>query len=666
MFYEALKFKEGSISPYVGGHVGGGVSAVDIDGDGEEELVIFSFNLSGGFYIAKVFDYEKDGIPIFHKPMSPQYPQGRFTEKRIVPYGSEGHAVDWYGKGKFDIAVRIEDKILLYPNTSEDGKLTFDYPVELLSGINSMLKKEYKDESCCHFHLVDWTGDGTLDILLGTEVVSTTWPKVDPKEMPDADWETLWNTRFDEHGKWKGGIMHGFTYLLKNKGTQKNPQFSQPIKINLVDGTPIDVCGWANPSAVDLDEDGDMDIISGDWTCRLHYFENTGTRQEPKFVSRGFAISEDGKPLRLLRPIFHSTIVHWGGKKAILSSTYQAYIQYNEFLGFSDKGALILGKSRFINQINGFLSVGDFSTPSVVDWDGDGDLDIISGDEFGHICYFENVGTRESPEFEKMEFLQAEGKVIWHRQPSGGGLQSPMETECGYTGPLVVDWDGDGLLDIIVCDVLGNYSFYQNIGSKTKPELKKKQGLLLEGKPFRSVWRVRPTCWDINDDGLPEMITLDPKGHLAVYERKDRTNYLDLKLMMFLKDEKGNLIKLDKRITKEGIANHTYIDAGRIRLCAVDWDNDGRWDILYCASDFIYDKNTDSATVKWLKNIGTNREPVFKDAGFVKFDGWPILLGMHHCCPFAVDWNNNGKLDMIVGSAEDGRIYYFPGNRLSR
>ena len=43
--------------------------------------------------------------------------------------------------------------------------------------------------------------------------------------------------------------------------------------------------------------------------------------------------------------------------------------------------------------------MGSYSTPSFTDLDGDGDQDLIVGNEYGDIAYFENTGTVTLPEF---------------------------------------------------------------------------------------------------------------------------------------------------------------------------------------------------------------------------------------------------------------------------
>lgn len=52
-------------------------------------------------------------------------------------------------------------------------------------------------------------------------------------------------------------------------------------------------------------------------------------------------------------------------------------------------------------------------SPGVVDWDGDGLLDILLGEaDSGNIWFYKNIGTKSSPIFEKKGTLNADGKEI--------------------------------------------------------------------------------------------------------------------------------------------------------------------------------------------------------------------------------------------------------------
>jgi hypothetical protein len=67
-------------------------------------------------------------------------------------------------------------------------------------------------------------------------------------------------------------------------------------------------------------------------------------------------------------------------------------------------------------------------------------------------------------------------------------------------------------------------------------------------------------------------------------------------------------------------------------IFVVDWDNDGKKDVLVAQQGFVY----------LLKNVGTNTYPQFTST-----EVSPILQAGTNI--FVVDWNNDGKKDLIVG-----------------
>jgi WD40 repeat protein len=70
------------------------------------------------------------------------------------------------------------------------------------------------------------------------------------------------------------------------------------------------------------------------------------------------------------------------------------------------------------------------------------------------------------------------------------------------------------------------------------------------------------------------------------------------------------------------------------------------------------------ATPFWLKNIGTDDEPVFERPRLItENDGTPINLVGHKCAPWCVDIDGDGNPDLLCGS-EDGKIYVWKRNDL--
>jgi hypothetical protein len=99
------------------------------------------------------------------------------------------------------------------------------------------------------------------------------------------------------------------------------------------------------------------------------------------------------------------------------------------------------------------------------------------------------------------------------------------------------------------------------------------------------------------------------------------------------------------------------VASGRVQHEVVDWDGDGRLDLL--AS-----RRSDSVPrrywVIWYRNVGTNAEPVL--------DGRELLHSVssgHEAGLHAVDWNHDGVLDLLTGDQE-GRVWWWDGRQLAR
>ena len=109
------------------------------------------------------------------------------------------------------------------------------------------------------------------------------------------------------------------------------------------------------------------------------------------------------------------------------------------------------------------------AVPCLLDFDGDGDLDLLIGNIEGTVVHIPNEGTAKQYSFDtsKRRFLQA------------GGEQLKVH---GDSGPLAADWDGDGLTDLLVGSGDGSVWFYRNAGKKGAPEYAKGVALLPESK----------------------------------------------------------------------------------------------------------------------------------------------------------------------------------------
>jgi hypothetical protein len=59
------------------------------------------------------------------------------------------------------------------------------------------------------------------------------------------------------------------------------------------------------------------------------------------------------------------------------------------------------------------INVQYYGAPCVVDWDGDGLKDLITGQfYYGNLRFYKNEGTNEAPVFNTFSYLQADGVTI--------------------------------------------------------------------------------------------------------------------------------------------------------------------------------------------------------------------------------------------------------------
>ena len=145
---------------------------------------------------------------------------------------------------------------------------------------------------------------------------------------------------------------------------------------------------WAiqHPSFVDLDGDGDLDLVVGAYDGTLRSFANNG--------AGGFsALTGAANPFDGLDVGSYSTpsFVDLDGDGDLdlvvgeSSGTLRSFAN-NGAGGFS----ALTGAA---NPFNG-LDVGSYSTPSFVDLDGDGDLDLVVGAYDGTLATYENTTPR--------------------------------------------------------------------------------------------------------------------------------------------------------------------------------------------------------------------------------------------------------------------------------
>lgn len=207
----------------------------------------------------------------------------------------------------------------------------------------------------------------------------------------------------------------------------------------------------------------------------------------------------------------------------------------------------------------------------------DGKLDLVAGDTEGNVFFYKNVGTAQAPRLAQGIKLKAGGKEISGTAPKyeikdnvANFIPTPDATMGIYSKLHVTDWNGDKLPDILVGHTSAKSGgeeivFYKNTGTPEAPAFAAPVPLNLYKEPIS-----RPSPF------------------------------------------------------------------------VVDWDGDGKRDVIL---------GTENKQVMFLQNTGTNEAPAFAKPAPIALPG---LEECYRCRVSVVDWNNDGKLDLLVGNFYSG------------
>lgn len=252
-----------------------------------------------------------------------------------------------------------------------------------------------------------------------------------------------------------------------NKSGSSTTPFELPIRLKDNDKFIDTGSAWghSSPCVTDVDGDGLDDLVVGDFGGMFNIYRNTGTAKSPTYVQAG-AIQAGGVTAEVriyccIGAQARFCDLDGDGIRDLIANSYDPGHCYH-FRGLPDhkfaareelldKSNTPIRSTPIQKQI--YQSFGSFFAP--VDWDHDGDFDLLIGCFDGSLKLRINEGTSKKPEF-------AINNIVVETNGE------PLKVKAHFC-PVVADWDDDGLWDIVAGSDDGSVTWFRNTGNKVSP-----------------------------------------------------------------------------------------------------------------------------------------------------------------------------------------------------
>lgn len=186
-------------------------------------------------------------------------------------------------------------------------------------------------------------------------------------------------------------------------------------------------------------------------------------------------------------------VVDWNndGKKDLIVGEREGKVFI--YINSGTNAAPVFNGSTLLQVGGNTFDCGWNSMPAVTDWNEDGKKDLLVGEHDGKIFVLINTNTDADPVFQTTYFIQ--------------DMNTGVDLDIGgRTSPDVIDWDRDGLKDIVAGETQGNIFFLRNVGTNANPVFDGWTLLYADDELIDVGFNSRPYGVDWNNDGVKDLI----------------------------------------------------------------------------------------------------------------------------------------------------------------
>ena len=346
--------------------------------------------------------------------------------------------------------------------------------------------------------LADIDGDGDLDVFVGGRVIPGKWPApADSLVLKNDAGRLIVHQRLDKVGLVSGAVFSdldgdGFPELVlacewgpvrifRNERGHFVP-WDAPVTLDARPSTLNHLTGWwSGVTTGDLDGDGRMDIVAGNWGLNSQY---RASPEHPRKLYYGdlgghgtLDLVESSYDEAMKADVPQRGLGVVGGALPWLRQKYPTYESYSrasvaEIYGDRLKQAAVLEVNTLQSMI--FFNRGDHFdarplpreaqlAPAfavcVGDYDGDGNEDVFLSQNFFAVA----------PDSSRCDA----GRGLWLKGDGKGNLIAVPGQESGVKvygeqrGAALCDYDGDGRVDLVVTQNGAETKLYHNVGGKS-------------------------------------------------------------------------------------------------------------------------------------------------------------------------------------------------------